>query len=293
MMVLMARNWLASAELPSTFGFYALKRAVEVCNYFPYQLEDGTYTTPFELAHKTKPDLWVIFKMFGLAAVRWERIGDMKLSKFDSQSSPIIAVGCCPHSDGLQFYNPVNGTFVSSIDYKFQNHCTSGAKFGYQYQPGMFIYRLDETNSIFTPKFPLDSEVLVHTHSPPHVAKVVGIPSYDCPNVYTVLYPDGFYQLGFKKVLMQHCFYLLCPNLGMENCGYQLTIFGFSVQEIKVIFLTVSHCLTCRRIVNIFWTRVNSFEVTVNFVMSIMHVLNFNSRIVYSDMFPLMVSHNL
>jgi hypothetical protein len=69
MMVLMARNWLASAELPSTFGFYALKRAVEVCNYFPYQLEDGTYTTPFELAHKTKPDLWVIFKMFGLAAV--------------------------------------------------------------------------------------------------------------------------------------------------------------------------------------------------------------------------------
>ncbi len=68
-MVLMARNWLASAELPSTFWFYAVKRAVEVCNYFPYQLEDGTYTTPFELAHKTKPDLWVIFKMFGLAAV--------------------------------------------------------------------------------------------------------------------------------------------------------------------------------------------------------------------------------
>jgi len=217
----------------------------------------------------------------------------MKLSKLYSQSSPIIAVGHCPHSDGLQFYNPVNGTFVSSIDYKFQNHCTSGAKFGYQYQPGMFIYRLDETNSIFTPKFPLDSEVLVHTHSPPHVAKVVGIPSYDCPNVYTVLYPDGFYQLGFKKVLMQHCFYLLCPNLGMENCGYQLTIFGFSVQEIKVIFLTVSHCLTCRRIVNIFWTRANYFAVTVNFVLSMMHVLNFNSRIVYSDMFPLMVSHNL
>jgi len=115
----------------------------------------------------------------------------MKLSKLYSQSSPIIAVGHCPHSDGLQFYNPVNGTFVSSIDYKFQNHCTSGAKFGYQYQPGMFIYRLDETNSIFTPKFPLDSEVLVHTHSPPQVAKVVGIPSYDRPNVYTVLYPDG------------------------------------------------------------------------------------------------------
>jgi len=190
-MVLMARNWLASAELPSTFWYYAVKRAAEVCNYFPYKLEDGSFTTPFELAHNIKPDLRVIFKMFGLAAVRRERVGEKTLSKFDSQSSPMIAVGRCPQSDGLQFYNPINGTFVTSIDYKFQNHCTSGAKFGYQYQPGMFIYRLDETNSIFTPKFPLDSEVLVHTHSPPHVAKVIGIPSYDRPDIYTVLFSDG------------------------------------------------------------------------------------------------------
>ncbi len=55
----------------------------------------------------------------------------------------------------------------------------------------MFIYRLDETTTIYTPQFALDSEVLVHTHSPPHVAKIVGIPSYDRPNVYTVLFPDG------------------------------------------------------------------------------------------------------
>jgi hypothetical protein len=33
-MVSMARNWLASAELPSTFWFYAVKRAAEVCNTF-------------------------------------------------------------------------------------------------------------------------------------------------------------------------------------------------------------------------------------------------------------------
>jgi hypothetical protein len=50
-MVSMARNWLASAELPSTFWFYAVCRAAEVCNYFPFKLEDGSYTTPFELAH--------------------------------------------------------------------------------------------------------------------------------------------------------------------------------------------------------------------------------------------------
>jgi hypothetical protein len=41
-MVSMARNWLSSAELPSTFWYYAVKQATEICNYFPYQLKDGT-----------------------------------------------------------------------------------------------------------------------------------------------------------------------------------------------------------------------------------------------------------
>jgi len=44
----MARNWLVSAELPSTFWFYAVKRAAEVSNYFPMKLDDNTWTTPFE-----------------------------------------------------------------------------------------------------------------------------------------------------------------------------------------------------------------------------------------------------
>jgi hypothetical protein len=130
-MVMMARNWLASAELPATFWFYAVKRAAEVSNYFPYKLEDGTFTTPFELVHQKKPDLRVLFRLLGLAAVRRERVGDTSLSKFDSQTLPIIAVGKCPLSDGLQIYNPVNGTFVSSIDYRFQHHTTSGTKFGF------------------------------------------------------------------------------------------------------------------------------------------------------------------
>ncbi len=34
-LIAMARNWLASAELPAKFWFYAVKRAAEVCNYFP------------------------------------------------------------------------------------------------------------------------------------------------------------------------------------------------------------------------------------------------------------------
>jgi hypothetical protein len=189
-MIAMARNWLASAELPGTFWYYAIRRAAEVCNYFPYRLEDGSFTTPFELVHKVKPDLRVLFPMFGLAAVRRERVGDSHLNKFDSQSIYMISVGRCQQSNGLQFYNPSNCTFVSSIDYKFQMHSTSGVHFGYKYQPGTFVYRLDESTTIFKPQFQLDSEVFIHTHSPPHRAKVVGLPSYDRPDVYTVLFPD-------------------------------------------------------------------------------------------------------
>jgi hypothetical protein len=71
-MISMARNWLASAELPPTFWFYAVRRAAEICNYFPFRLEDGTYTTPFQLGQNQKPDLRVLFKLFSLAAVRRE-----------------------------------------------------------------------------------------------------------------------------------------------------------------------------------------------------------------------------
>jgi hypothetical protein len=79
--IAMARNWLASAELPTSFWFYAVKRAAEVCNYFPIKLECGTWTTPFELAYSAKLDLHVLFKLFSVAAVCRERYGDLKLGK--------------------------------------------------------------------------------------------------------------------------------------------------------------------------------------------------------------------
>jgi hypothetical protein len=103
----------------------------------------------------------------------------------------MIAVGCCPNSTGIQFYNPSNGTLVSSIDYTFQQNVTSGAHFGLQYQPGTFIYHLDESTSILAPKFCLDTSVHVHTHSPPAIAAIVGIPTYDHPHKYTIAFCDG------------------------------------------------------------------------------------------------------
>jgi hypothetical protein len=190
-LVAMARNWLASAELPASFWFYVVKRASEVCNYFSTKLPCGTWSTPLELAHNIKPNLRVLFKPFSFAAVQRERHGDTHLKKFDNQSISMILLGRCPSSTGLQFCNPRNGTFVSSIDYKIQPNITCGAHFGYKYQSGLFIYRLDESTSIFAPKFALESKVLVHTHSPPSCATVIGIPTYDAPTIYTVSFKDG------------------------------------------------------------------------------------------------------
>lgn len=129
--------------------------------------------------------------MFSLAAVHGERVGDEKLTKFDSQSLPMITVGHCPNSNGLLFYNTVNGTFVSSIEYVLQPNVTSGARFGYKYQPGTFIYHLVESTTVFQPKFPLESKVMVHMHSPPHLATIVAIPTCDRPEIYTVSFSDG------------------------------------------------------------------------------------------------------
>jgi hypothetical protein len=103
----------------------------------------------------------------------------------------MILVGHCPNSTGLQFYNPTNGTLVSSIGYKIQHNITSGAHFGLKYQPGVFIYRLDESTSIFAPQFSLDSSVHVNTHSPPVTATIIGLPTYDRPDIYTVAFRDA------------------------------------------------------------------------------------------------------
>ncbi len=103
----------------------------------------------------------------------------------------MIVVGRCPTSNGLKFYNPRNGTLVSSIDYRLQENVTSGAHFGLKYQPGTFIYCLDEPMTIFEPKFALESPVYVHTHSPPSRGTIIRIPTYNTPDLYTVVFPDG------------------------------------------------------------------------------------------------------
>jgi hypothetical protein len=75
----------------------------------------------------------------------------------------MIAVGRCPNSTGIQFYNPSNGTLVSSIDNKFQPNLTSGAHFVPQSLPWILLCMYI------------------------HILHL----SYHSPNVYTVSFRDG------------------------------------------------------------------------------------------------------
>jgi hypothetical protein len=143
----------------------------------------------------------------------------------------MITVGRCSTSNGSLFYNPANGTFVSTIDYKVPLHTTSGAHFNYKYQAGPFLYRLDETNSIFAPKFSLESTVLVHTHSPPLVASVISIPTYDSPNIYTVAFKDGSISEYTEDLL----------SLAPEQISQQISLFPAWVQGDANAMLFLTH----------------------------------------------------
>jgi len=56
---------------------------------------------------------------------------------------------------------------------------------------GLVISINRERSFIASHKFPLESNVLVHTHSPPHSATIIGVPTYSQPDLYTVKFQDG------------------------------------------------------------------------------------------------------
>ena len=50
----MTRNWLKSQLVPSTFCFFAVKRAVEISDILPVETKDGIIYIPYERTYKKK-----------------------------------------------------------------------------------------------------------------------------------------------------------------------------------------------------------------------------------------------
>ena len=137
----MARNWLKSQLLPSTFWFFAIKRAVEVSNILPVETKEGIIYTPYERAYNRKVDFRCLFPMFSKAYIKVAKEqGGGHLNKYKSQIIKVICVGKCPKSDSLLFYHPSSKTIISDSDgYKFDNFSPSGPQFDLKYDGGFTI----------------------------------------------------------------------------------------------------------------------------------------------------------
>lgn len=139
--VAMARNWLKSHLLPSSFWFFSVKQAVEIANILPVESKSGVIYTPHERAYKKKVDFRCLFPMFSKAYVKIEtEQGGGHLQKFKSQTIKTICVGKCPKSDSLLFYHPPSKTIISNADgYRFDNNSPLGPQFDLKYD-GSFVY---------------------------------------------------------------------------------------------------------------------------------------------------------
>ena len=131
--VIMSRNWLKSALLPSKYWFYALKRAIEISNISPTKI-DQKITTPFEEVFHQKVDYRQLFPMFCTSYIKQTTDRGRHKNKWRSQSLKVICVGTCPDSDGLLFYHPDTKTTISCADnYKFDTYLPAGPQFGEAY----------------------------------------------------------------------------------------------------------------------------------------------------------------
>jgi deoxyuridine 5'-triphosphate nucleotidohydrolase len=186
--VRMARSWLTSALLPSSFWYYAIKRAVEVSNYLPVTLK-GQPTTPFELVHHQKPDLRALIPLFSTAYIDHPRTGTTNTATFSSQSLRVILIGRSSTCTSLEFYHPPTKQIISSSVYRLDPTLASGPLFNLHYDGGLFFNTYyNEADSHRPPEFTLNQQVYFQpqANSNSHVpAKVLSVPMPDS-SLYTI-----------------------------------------------------------------------------------------------------------
>ena len=112
----LARAWLTSNLLPTKFWYFAVKQAVQVCNYTPIYIQN-TWTTAFEQMYKIKPDYRNLIPLFSLAYVKRNRDGTTHRTKAMSQTLRCICVGNDSKSDGLLFFSPDFKSLIRSAYY--------------------------------------------------------------------------------------------------------------------------------------------------------------------------------
>ena len=183
----MARNWLKSSMLPSTYWFFAVKRATEVSNIMPLKRDDK-YFTPYEAVYQKKVDYRVLFPMFSIAYIRQHREDGQDKNSWVSKSLKCIAVGTCNKSDSLLFYHPPSKQTLSCGDgYRFDTYSPAGPHFDQQYD-GDFIFNTKSALSVIhrPPTHDENATVYYEDDGCYHKATILNIPIKDDTEPYTV-----------------------------------------------------------------------------------------------------------
>ena len=136
----MARNWLASSLLPSSFWWHSVKRAAEVSNYLPIKL-DNKHTTPHELVFGQKPDFQNLFPMFSVAYIDYEDPHTLNI-----QTAKTILIGRCDISHSLEFFHPHTQRILTSAVYRVDETLTAGPSFGMAYDGGFYFHKFVNTS---------------------------------------------------------------------------------------------------------------------------------------------------
>jgi len=182
----MARSWMASALLPNSFWWFALKRATEVSNYIPIKV-NGNLTTPHEIVYNQKPDLRNLLPMFCVAYTTYS-----SNHSYDSQTIRTILVGRSNKTNTYLFYHPKTKQLITSSRFKLDETLSTGPAFGLKYDGGLYFNKYMDPATQLTrpPTFSPETLAFIKTRSNKYQQiEIVTVPLIG--DIYTVQYPDG------------------------------------------------------------------------------------------------------
>ena len=186
----MARSWLASHLLPSSFWWWALKRATEVSNYLPIRI-NNRFTTPFELTYGEKPDLRNLLQIFSVAYLTRYKDGNITRKNVHSHSIRAILVGRDTTSNAYLFYHPGTKRTLTSDDFTLDESLPSGPAFRLDYDGGLYFNRYTDFNDkLRPPPFLPQQQIFINSTSPPTKGEVITVPSSPIDRIYTIKHED-------------------------------------------------------------------------------------------------------
>ena len=136
--VAMARSFITDMQMPRKFWYWAIRHSVQVHNYMPCKVE-GKLTSPFELAHGTKPDYRILCRLFATTYFKHESDGERTRDGIESKSMQGILLGRSPKSNGYIVYCPHTKQFYDTIDLKIDEGRNTATAFGLKYDGGLFF----------------------------------------------------------------------------------------------------------------------------------------------------------